>query len=87
MHTRELLERLARISTELNMLYAEISTELPELRIVVDNTRINSEVKKIPERRLLPFPGSRPKLSISKRTKICANLNTVAVLSPAANEL
>lgn len=46
MHTRELLKRLGDIVIELNMLYAEISTELPDLRIVVDNTRINSEVKK-----------------------------------------
>lgn len=51
MHTKELLERLAQISTEINMLYAEISTELPELRIVVDNSHINSELKKIPLRK------------------------------------
>lgn len=48
MHTRKLLERLARIAAEINMLYGELSEELPQLRITVDNTRGNSEVKKIP---------------------------------------
>lgn len=57
MHTRELLERLARISTEINMLYGEISEELPQLRITVDNTRGNSELKKIPLRKFYISQG------------------------------
>lgn len=48
MHTRELLERLARIGAEITMLYGELSEELPQLRITVDNTHGNSELKKIP---------------------------------------
>lgn len=51
MHTRELLKRLGDIVMELNMLYAEIDSELPDLRIVVDNTRINPKLKKIPLRK------------------------------------
>ena len=47
MHTKELLERLASIVAEINLLYGELSEELPPLRIVVDNTRVNSELKKI----------------------------------------
>ena len=56
MHTRELLKRLSDIVMELNMLYAEIDSELPPLRIVVDNTRVNSELKKIAGIRLYLSP-------------------------------
>lgn len=48
MHTKELLKRLGDIVMEMNMLYGELAAELPELRIVVDNTRVNSELKKMP---------------------------------------
>lgn len=47
MHTKELLKRLKNIAMEINLLYAEIDSELPPLRIVVDNMRINSELKKM----------------------------------------
>ena len=47
MHTKELLKRLGNIVMELNTLYAEIDADSPPLRIVVDNTRNNSELKKI----------------------------------------
>ena len=49
MHTKELLKRLEEISAEITALYAEIANELPDLRIVTDNTRgYNSELKKMP---------------------------------------
>ncbi|MCH5146512.1 MAG: hypothetical protein J1F61_00730 [Clostridiales bacterium] len=57
MHTRELLERLARIGAEINMLYGELSEELPQLRITVDNTHGNSELKKIPLRKFYISQG------------------------------
>lgn len=73
MHTRELLERLAQISTELNMLYAEVSAELPDLRIVVDNAHGNSELKKMPLRKLLISRGifiKRPRTAATVTTAI-----------------
>lgn len=53
MHTKELLKRLEEISAEITALYAEIANELPDLRIVTDNTRMgdNSELKKMPRRK------------------------------------
>lgn len=48
MHTKELLERLSAIVTEVNFLYGELSEDLPPLRVVVDNTRSHSELKKMP---------------------------------------
>lgn len=47
MKTKELLERLGEISCMLARLYGEISSELPDLRVVVDHAR-ESEVKKMP---------------------------------------
>ena len=52
MTTKDLLERLAEISGEITKLYGELAAELPQLRIVVDNTRNYSEVKKMPRRKL-----------------------------------
>ncbi len=50
MKTKELLKRLEMISVEITALYAEVAGELPDLRVVVDNTRmgVNSELKKMP---------------------------------------
>ena len=47
MKTKDLLERLAGISGEITKLYGELAGELPDLRIVVDNTR-EFELKKYP---------------------------------------
>lgn len=50
MHTKDIIERIAGIMRELTILYNELSQELPEnyLRVVVDNTRAFSELKKMP---------------------------------------
>lgn len=57
MHTRELLERLGNIIMEINLLYAEIDSDLPQLRITVDNTHGHSELKKIPLRKFYISQG------------------------------
>lgn len=56
MHTKEIADRLLGFIQELTAFYAEVSEELSEnhLRIVVDNTRGNSELKKMP-RKCLAF--------------------------------
>lgn len=46
MKTKEVLDRLASFIRELTEFYGELSQELPDLRVVVDNTRAFSELKK-----------------------------------------
>lgn len=51
MNTKDILDKLMIFIQELTAFYSELSEELPEnfLRVVVDNTRGNSELKKYPE--------------------------------------
>lgn len=58
MTTQQLLDRLLGFIQELTAFYGELSLELPDLRIIVDNTRGNSEVKKMPAKLLL-FQATR----------------------------
>ncbi len=60
MQIKNLLDRLLGFIQELTAFYAELSEELPEnfLRVVVDNTREFSELKKMP-RKLLTFRTTR----------------------------
>ncbi len=60
MRTKDIADRLLGFIQELTAFYAEVSEELSEnhLQIVVDNTRGNSELKKIP-RKCLIFRGRR----------------------------
>lgn len=46
MNTKDILDRLLHFIRELSQLYGELSQELPNLRIVSDNTQEYSEVKK-----------------------------------------
>lgn len=46
MTTREILDRVLSFIQELAQFHAELSRELPDLRVVVDNTRAYSDVKK-----------------------------------------
>lgn len=48
MTTKQLLDRLSGFIGELTEFYGELAAELPNLRIVVDNTRAYSDVKKTP---------------------------------------
>lgn len=52
MNTKDELNFLTNLIEQITARYAILSEELPELRIVVDNTRFNSELKKIPGIRL-----------------------------------
>lgn len=54
MNTKDILDKLMIFIQELTAFYSELSEELPEnfLRVVVDNTRGNSELKKIPRKSL-----------------------------------
>lgn len=54
MNTKEVMDRILNFIQELTAFYSELSEELPNLRVVVDNTRAFSELKKMPER-LFPF--------------------------------
>lgn len=47
MTTNDILEKLANVIRQLNSFYGELSQELPNLRVVVDNTREFSELKKM----------------------------------------
>lgn len=60
MTTKNFLERLAGFIQELIRFYGELSEELPNLRVVVDNTRDFSELKKMPRRYFLSL-GKRSK--------------------------
>jgi len=53
MTTKEILDRVVDIIRDLTMLHSELSQELPNLRIEVDNTRMYSDVKKTPKRLFL----------------------------------
>ncbi len=46
MTTKEIMDRVLNFIQELTQFYGELSQELPNLRIVVDNTRNYSDVKK-----------------------------------------
>lgn len=48
MTTKDFMDRLAGFIQELTVFYGELSAELPDLRIVVDNTHALSELKKMP---------------------------------------
>lgn len=50
MTTQQLLDRLMGFIQSLTEFYGELSQELPDLRVIVDNTRVNSEVKKMPRK-------------------------------------
>lgn len=50
MTTQQLLDRLMGFIQSLTEFYGELSQELPDLRVIVDNTRGNSEVKKMPRK-------------------------------------
>lgn len=50
MTTKEMLDRVLNFIQELTQFHAELSLELPNLRVEVDNTRAFSELKKIPTR-------------------------------------
>lgn len=56
MRLKEELDFLLNLVSQITARYSLLSGELPELKIVVDNTRGNSEVKKMPRRLLIP-PG------------------------------
>lgn len=47
MRTKDEMNWIMDIIQQLTAHYNELAAELPELQIVVDNTRINSELKKI----------------------------------------
>ena len=49
MNTKDEMRWIMDMIQQLTAHYQELCNELPPLRIVVDNTRINSELKKIPE--------------------------------------
>lgn len=55
MQIKNILDRLFGFIQELTAFYAELSEELPEsfLRVVVDNTREFSELKKMPRKSLI----------------------------------
>ena len=61
MTTQQIMDRLLSFIQELTAFYSELSQELPNLRVVVDNTRALSELKKMPKR-LLPFHAQRRNL-------------------------
>ena len=58
MTTKEMLDRVLCFIQELTQFYSELSQELPPLRVVTDNTRAFSELKKMPKR-YLPFRALR----------------------------
>ena len=60
MTTKEILDRVLCFILELTQFHAELSQELPNLRIVVDNTRDYSDLKKTLAR-LFPFLAQRRK--------------------------
>lgn len=66
METQEELKFLTNLIEQITARYAILSDELPDLRIVADNTRVNSELKKY-RRESTVFP--RRKKGERRRTK------------------
>ena len=48
MNTKDVLDKVFNFIQELTQFYGELSEELPNLRVVVDNPRNYSDVKKTP---------------------------------------
>lgn len=59
MDTKDTLDRLLHVIGELTAFYGELSGELPELRVVADNTRAYSDVKKTLPGRYFIFPVAK----------------------------
>lgn len=61
MNTKDILDRVLHFIRELSQLYGELSQELPNLRIVSDNTQEHSEVKKTLMEKYFVFRRSNKK--------------------------
>lgn len=68
MTTEQILDRLAGIIRDITEFYGELSQELPNLRVVVDNTRVYSDVKKTPTERFYSSRGQSRRIT-NKRIK------------------
>ena len=55
MNTKDILDKVLFFIQELTQFYGELSQELPDLRIVVDNSREYSDVKKTPTEKFYTF--------------------------------
>lgn len=64
MYTKDILERLLGFIQDLTAFYAELSEELPNLRVVVDHTRDFSELKKMSRKLLIFWDKRSPKKKI-----------------------
>ena len=69
MTTEQILDRLAGIIRDITEFYGELSQELTNLRVVVDNTRVYSDVKKTPTERFDSFRGRLRRLNKEKTRK------------------
>ena len=69
MTTEQILDRLAGIIRDITEFYGELSQELTNLRVVVDNTRVYSDVKKTPTERFYSFRGRLRRLNKEKTRK------------------
>lgn len=69
MTTKQFLDRLSGFIRELTEFYGELSQELPELRVVVDNTRAYSDVKKTPTGKFCFSRGRLWRLKTRKKTQ------------------
>lgn len=66
MTTKEILDKVVFFIQELTQFHAELSQELPNLRIVVDNTRNYSDLKKTLARL---FPSLAQRRTTQKNTR------------------
>ena len=70
MTTKEMLDRVLGFIQELTQFHAELSQELPDLRVVVDNAHNYSDVKKTPAASCY---SSRALRRLHTTTTLCKN--------------
>ena len=69
MTTKQIMDRIVDFIQDLTAFHAELANELPNLRIVVDNTRAYSDVKKTPTGQYCISRKRLRRLRIRKKTQ------------------
>ncbi len=69
MTTKQIMDRIVDFIQDLTAFHAELANELPNLRIVVDNTRAYSDVKKTPTGKFCFSRGRLWRLKTRKKTQ------------------
>lgn len=69
MDTKDVLDRVLNFIQELAQFHAELSQGLPDLRVVVDNSRNYSDVKKTPSEKYFTFRARKGRIKTRKKAQ------------------